>query len=100
MTTVTQLTPRSRQRLNNAECQLGRVYLVMRDATYWLQLHEIGDIILDRFNRMDSHAAISARLRDLRAMGFTVARRDVKGPGNTRPCEYRLFEGHDEGGAA
>ena len=42
MGTVTAMR-RTPRRLDNPESQLGRVYLVMRDAHNWMQLHEIGD---------------------------------------------------------
>lgn len=100
MTTITQLQPRTR-RLDNPKAQLGRVYLVLRDADYWLQLHEIGDTILDRFGVQDSHAAVSARLRELRRYGQTIASREVAGKGGTRPHEYRMMTAWGgEGGAA
>ncbi|QJQ93936.1 MULTISPECIES: hypothetical protein [Halomonadaceae] len=99
MGTVTELR-RSTRRLNNPESQLGRVHLVLRDATRWLQLHQISEAILARFGKMDSHAAISARIRELRANGKIIVRREVAGHGNTRPCEYKLIEGHTEGGDA
>lgn len=100
MGTVTELKRRPR-RLDNPESQLGRTYLVLRDAEGWLQLHEIGAEILARFNRMDSHAGISARIRELRHQGQTIVSREVKWPGATRPHEYRLITGWDgEDGAA
>ncbi|MBH8578771.1 hypothetical protein [Bisbaumannia pacifica] len=100
MGTVTELRRRDR-RLDNPESQLGRVYLVLRDADYWLQLHEIGEAILARFERMDSHAAISARIRQLRGYGKTIASREVSGPGRARPHEYRLVTawGGEDGAA-
>lgn len=101
MGNVTELKRRPR-RLDNPESQLGRTYLVLRDADTWLQLHEIGEAILARFERMDSHAGISARIRQLRGMGQTIVSREVKGPGITRPHEYRMLAdwGEGPGGAA
>ena len=101
MGNVTELTPRTR-RLDTPETQLGRTYLVLRDASYWLQLHEIGEAILARFKQRDSHAGISARIRQLRSMGQTIVSREVAGPGKTRPHEYRIFSswGEGPGGAA
>ncbi|MGQ7249550.1 hypothetical protein ACUN9Y_19730 [Halomonas sp. V046] len=102
MGTVINLSTRRNRRLDNPNNQLGRTYIVLRDATYWMQLHEIGDAIQARFCQMDSHAAISARIRDLRAQGVTIANRQSPGPGGTRPHEYRLMAAWDggTGGAA
>ncbi|MCE8034593.1 hypothetical protein EKK97_13910 [Billgrantia tianxiuensis] len=99
MGTVTQIKP-SPNRLENPEGQLGRVHMVLRDATYWMQLHEIGEAILSRFQRMDSHAAISARIRELRGLGVTIVSREVPGKGAARPHEYRLVPDWDGGAAA
>ena len=101
MGTVTKLTPRRGRCIDNPATQIGRVYLVMSDATYWMQLHEIGDAILARFGQMDSHAGISARIRELRSLGQTVVSREVKGPGTARPHEYRLLSalGGEDGAA-
>lgn len=100
MSNVTALR-RTPRRLDNPAGQIGRVYLVLRDADYWLQLHEIGDAILARFNRMDSHAAISARIRELRGLGQTIVSREVPGPGAARPHEYRMMAawGGEDGAA-
>ncbi len=100
MGTVTQLKP-CPNRLENPEGQLGRVHMVLRDATYWMQLHEIGEAILSRFQRMDSHAGISARIRELRGLGVTIVSREKPGPGSARPHEYRLMSawGGEDGAA-
>ena len=100
MSNVTPLR-RTPRRLDNPESQLGRTYLVLRDADYWLQLHEIGESILSRFGRMDSHAGISARIRELRGMGQTIVSREVPGPGTARPHEYRMITawGGEDGAA-
>ena len=100
MTNVTPIHRHQPRRLDNPESQLGRTYLVLRDADYWLQLHEIGEAILARFERMDSHAGISARIRELRHQGQTIVSREVKGPGITRPHEYRMLSDWDDGGSA
>ncbi|MFG6159651.1 hypothetical protein ACGTNG_12665 [Halomonas sp. 1390] len=97
MGTVTSLAPRRGRRLDNPEGQLGRTYLVLRDAEGWLQLHEIGAEILERFGRMDSHAAISARIRELRGYGVTIANQEAPGPGGTRPHEYRMYDAGSAG---
>lgn len=102
MGTVTSLNQRrTLRRLDNPESQLGRVYLVLRDAGHWMQLHEIGDAILQRFERMDSHAGISARIRELRGMGQTIVSRGVAGPGSARPHAYRMMSasGGEDGAA-
>ncbi|MDR5867949.1 hypothetical protein [Halomonas koreensis] len=102
MSNVTALAPRRGRRLDNPHSQLGRTYLVLRDAAGWLQLHEIADAILERFGQQDSHAAISARIRELRGYGQTIASQEVPGDAGTRPHEYRLYvvEGGGSGGAA
>lgn len=99
MGTVTTLKP-CPNRLENPEGQLGRVHMVLRDATYWMQLHEIGEAILSRFLRMDSHAGISARIRELRGLGVTIVSREVPGPGSARPHEYRLMSAWGGGDGA
>lgn len=103
MGTVTKMAPRQGRgrRLDNPNSQLGRVYLVLRDATRWLQLHEIDNAIVERFGRHDCHAAISARIRELRGYGQTIASRELPGHG-TRPHEYRMLGdwGGDDGSAA
>ncbi|RKQ97124.1 hypothetical protein C7446_2543 [Kushneria sinocarnis] len=89
---MTTATATRRHRLDNANSQLSRTFIVLRDADRWLVLHEIAEAILERFDKLDSHAAISARIRDLRAKGCTIYRRDhrpeIKG---VRPAEYRLI---------
>lgn len=100
MGNVTELKPRTSRRLDNPESQLGRVYLVLHDASYWLQLHEIGDAILSRFGQQDSHAGISARIRELRSMGQTIVSREVKGGGAARPHEYRMMSAWGGGDGA
>lgn len=100
MATVTDIKTRRIRRLDNPHNQLGRVYLVLRDADEWLQLHQIGNEILERFELVDSHAAISARIRDLRHFGQVIAHREVAAPGNARPHEYRLMMGRGDGGEA
>ena len=102
MGTVTKLPQRAGKRLDNANCQKGRVFMVLRDATYWMQLHEIGEAIRDRFEVMDSHAAISARIRQLRGLGVVIISREHNPQrGTTRPHEYRMLSSDgDQGGAA
>lgn len=102
MGTVTHLAPRRGRRLDNPHSQLGRTYLVLRDAAGWLQLHEIADAIRERFGQQDSHAAVSARIRELRGYGVTIASREAPGPGGTRPHQYRMYaaQGAGPGGAA
>lgn len=92
MGTVTQLGPRRAAECLDASSQLGRTYLVLRDATHWMQLHEIGDSIKSRFGKVDSHAAISARIRDLRShCGLQILRRRREG---STADEYRMILGH------
>lgn len=99
MSNVAQLKQRTR-RLDNPHSQLGRVYLALREADTWLQLHQIADEILERFGQQDSHAAVSARIRELRGYGQAVASREAPGPGGTRPHEYWMPAGGGQGGAA
>lgn len=100
MNNVTRM--RAARRIDNPDSQIGRVYLVLSEATYWLQLHEIGEAILARFGQMDSHAGISARIRELRGLGQTIVSREKPGPGSARPHEYRLMSawGGGDGGSA
>jgi hypothetical protein len=99
MGNVTELKPRTR-RLDTPDTQLGRVYLVLSEVMYWLQLHEIGEAILARFKQRDSHAGISARIRELRGMGQTIVSREKPGPGSARPHEYRMLSDWNDGGNA
>lgn len=73
-----------KQRINT---QLWRVRLIMADGQ-WRALYEICHECRDRFEKWDSEAAISARLRDLRKYGYSVERRIRKGTKNLR--EYRV----------
>ena len=100
MGTVTELAPRRGRRLDNPNSQLGRTYLALRDASYWLQLHELAELIKMRFGVQDSHAAISARIRELRGYGKVIASREIAGTTSARPHEYRLLDDWDAGGAA
>lgn len=99
MSNVTELR-RTPRRLDNPNSQLGRVYLVMRDAEDWLQLHEIGDAILERFDRADSHAAISARIRELRGHGVQIASREKPGGIGMRPHQYLMMSAQGGGDGA
>ncbi|GAB2798966.1 hypothetical protein GCM10027040_27430 [Halomonas shantousis] len=95
MGTVTQLRPRRVAEQLDAGSQMGRTYLVLRDATYWMQLHEIAESIQTRFKVMDSHAAVSARIRDLRNQcGLTIMRRRRQG---STADEYRMVSGYAPG---
>lgn len=75
--------------LADTSTQRGRVFVVMRDADQWLQLHEIATEIRRRFWRIDSEAAISARLRDLRNLYDQVVMKHAR-PGSHAP-EYRML---------
>ncbi|MCG7598383.1 hypothetical protein MHM84_01125 [Halomonas sp. McH1-25] len=92
MGTVTELRPQRDASYLDDDTQLGRTYLVLRDATYWMQLHEIAESIQARFQVVDSHAAISARIRDLRRKcGQTIMRRRRTG---STADEYRMQGGY------
>ncbi|MHB0775406.1 hypothetical protein [Halomonas sp. WWR20] len=92
MGTVTQMRPHRAAEHLDAGTQLGRTYLVLRDATYWMQLHEIAESIKARFEVVDSHAAVSARVRDLRSQcGLQILRRRRQG---STADEYRLVSGY------
>ncbi len=54
--------------------QRARVEFVVGEGE-WLALHEIAARTRRLFARIDSEAAVSARLRDLRRAGWTVDRR-------------------------
>lgn len=89
MTTTT--STKKRRTLATHTTQQGRTYLVMRDASQWMQLHEIAATIRERFGVIDSEAAISARLRDLRRhWGKTVMRKRREG---SKADEYRVVTG-------
>ncbi len=58
--------------------QIDRVRAVLMDGqprTLWM----IRSDILKRFNKMDSEAGISARIRDLRADGLNIQHKPYKG---------------------
>ena len=77
-----------RATLDNPASQLGRTYLALSAASSWLMLHELADEIRGRFDKMDSEAAISARLRDLRRHhGLRV---ESRRRGDSAAHEYRL----------
>lgn len=66
--------------------QLERVELAMRDGKF-RTLREIAAI------SGDPEASVSARIRELRSMGFNV-HRDVP-VGTTRPARYRIASVHE-----
>lgn len=71
--------------------QIKRVYEIMLDRA-WHTLQEIEQECLDRYDKYDSQAGISARLRDLRKERFgshTVERR-ARGDRKKGLWEYRL----------
>lgn len=73
--------------------QIDRVYKVMSIGRYWgancwWTLSAIAATSQSLFGKTDSEAAISARLRDLRADGYIVDYRRVA-PGRSQR-EYRL----------
>lgn len=79
--------------------QLERVRDVMElgansEANPWMALWQIKHLIEIRHNTMDSEAAISARLRQLRAEGWIVDKRKRKG---SRAWEYRVSKPGQQG---
>ncbi|TVU73525.1 hypothetical protein [Cobetia crustatorum] len=83
-------TPRPRRAtLDNPASQLGRTYLALSESRSWLMLHELAAEILARFDRLDSEAAISARLRDLRR--HHGVRVESRRRGGSAAHEYRLL---------
>jgi len=58
----------------------------------WWTLWGLQDELYHRFGLHASEAATSARLRDLRKVGWKVERRTI-GQGTSRACEYRLRTG-------
>ncbi len=69
--------------------QLGRTYLALSNADAWLMLHELAAEIRQRYHHMDSEAAISARLRDLRRHhGIDI---ESRRRGDSPAHEYRLM---------
>lgn len=49
--------------------QLNRVYELLSDGEYW-SLEELSDVSFNTYKTVDSEAAISARIRDLRKAKF------------------------------
>lgn len=83
-------TPRPRRAaLDNPASQLGRTYLALSESRSWLMLHELAAEIRKRFDRLDSEAAISARLRDLRR--HHGVRVESRRRGESAAHEYRLL---------
>jgi hypothetical protein len=83
-------TPRPRRAaLDNPASQLGRTYLALSESRSWLMLHELAAEIRKRFDRLDSEAAISARLRDLRR--HHGVRVESRRRGGSAAHEYRLL---------
>jgi len=82
--------PRPRRAtLDNPACQLGRTYLALSESRSWLMLHELAAEIRKRFDRLDSEAAISARLRDLRRQHGLIV--ESRRRGDSAAHEYRLI---------
>lgn len=78
-----------RATLDNPASQLGRTYLALAASGSWLMLHELAAEIRARFDTIDSEAAISARLRDLRRHhGLKV---ESRRRGNSAAHEYLLM---------
>ncbi|MDA5562794.1 hypothetical protein PJK54_03830 [Cobetia sp. MMG027] len=83
-------TPRPRRAtLDNPASQLGRTYLALSESRSWLMLHELAAEIRKRFDRLDSEAAISARLRDLRRQHGLIV--ESRRRGDSAAHEYRLI---------
>ena len=81
-------TPRAkRARSQTAQTQYERVRSVMATGR-WHALFSIRHHILMRHEKLDSEAAISARLRELRSRGWNVEKRRRGGKGNL--WEYRI----------
>lgn len=86
-----------RKRRDNPGNPLGRVYLTLRDASYWMDLDEIQDAIEQRFGEEDSIPMILARIGELSELGEHIEARMSLGVGvNHR--EYRM--GGEPQGAA
>lgn len=88
---------RQQRQLDNPKSRLGRVYLVMRDATYWMQLHDIAGAIEARFGHIDTTEAIEGHLREMKASGHKVLSRLAFAPRGVSPREYRLVDDWNEG---
>ncbi|NHH86543.1 hypothetical protein [Cobetia sp. MB87] len=78
-----------RASLDNPACQLGRTYLALSESRSWLMLNELAAEIRKRFDRLDSEAAISARLRDLRRQHGLIV--ESRRRGDSAAHEYRLI---------
>ena len=78
-----------RKRRDNPRNPLGRVFLVLRDASYWMDLDEIQEAIEARFEAEDSIPVILARIHELADLGETIESRISLGVGVAHR-EYRM----------
>lgn len=92
MNTVTRIS--TRRRLDNPANPLGRVFLVLRDASYWQDLDEIQASIEARFDEGDSTSMILERIAELIDRGEEVETRIGMGVG-VGHREFRLAAGWD-----
>ena len=96
---MSKVTPIRHQprRLDNPESHLGRTYMVLRDASYWLDLQEIQSAIEARFGEQDSIPMIRERIAELIRRGEMIETRIPLG-GSGR--EYMMLGEFPGGGAA
>lgn len=95
MSTVTRITARKRK--DNPRNPLGRTYLVLRDASYWMDLDEIHDAIEARFDEQDSIPVIRERIAELIRRGEMI---DTRVPLGGLSREYLMLGEWPGGGAA
>lgn len=82
--------------------QYQRVEEVLRATTKPLALHQLHDAIRSRFNKFDSEAAISARIREIRAHlertgGGTVLTEPVPGKAYLRYWIHEQATSREQG---
>lgn len=80
-----------RRRKDNPHNALGRAYLVLRDASYWMDLDEIADSIEQRFGEEDATSVVLAQIEALIDMGEVIEARMAPGVGVAHR-EYRMGE--------
>lgn len=76
--------------IDSPATQLGRVYLILRDATYWLDADGIADISERRWEREDRPEDIADAITELQDMGYEIESQELPG---VVMQEYRMVMG-------
>ncbi len=76
--------------LDSPATQLGRVFIILRDATDWIDADGIADISEQRWEREDSPADIEDAITELQDMGYEIEAQEMPG---VAMSEYRMAMG-------